>query len=118
MSVFACDWHGQRVPGRLETAYPSLVRGGARFTHHLRLCPQHMDDLLAWPGLKAIEDFTDEQPYNNDACGTCGKVQPSSSLIDPLFLTVYRDRGDRQDFFLRACQRCGDDLVDRWKLAL
>ena len=116
MSIYACDVHGRRVPGSLETAYPSLLRGGVRYSRKLRLCIEHMDALLGSesPRLTAVSD--DGEAIALRVCGTCGSELDSTQTADAVFVTVYRRKADRADYFAELCRACGDAQIGEWRL--
>lgn len=117
MSLYACDVHGKRVPGSLESAYPTLLRGTARLTRRVRLCPDHMDSFLGAEHCRLVPIADIEQGVPLGVCGACGQEGFATSALDSLFVTVYRRGEERSDYFTTLCGPCGDLFVTAWKLS-
>lgn len=106
MSIYPCDAHGSRVPGSLETAYPSILDSGARVSRRLRLCAEHMDRFLSQYGSRWTDaNATDEVP-SREVCSSCGSEEALDSGNAAIFCTVFRRGQERRDYFGPLCKPC------------
>ena len=118
MSVYFCFFHRSRVKGRLDAAYPTVLRGGARFHSKLRLCSDHLGELLGSRPLSVCTDGDSDGVSAYDLCAACGQEAPAKETLDVLFFTYYRRGEDRRDLFGVLCRACGDLVIDQWGLSL
>lgn len=118
MSLYPCDLHRRRVPGSLEAAYPTLLRGGARYSRKMRLCSEHLDSLLGSFGQGLVLVSGNDSELELSMCSACGQETREGSSRDPFFCTVYRRGSERADYFASLCERCGDTLIDTLSLSL
>lgn len=118
MSLYPCALHGTRVRGSLETAYPTLLRGGARYSRHLRLCPDHMDEVLGSERLGLAKVGDDDSDLSPVVCSACGQEGIERSALDPFFVTIYRRGEDQADYYATLCGACGDGAISYLGLGL
>jgi hypothetical protein len=118
VSIYACDLHGARVPGALETAYPSLLDHGARYSRRVRLCVGHMSELLEDTrlGLQPMDFEADGETATR--CSGCGNPPPDGTRLAALFVTTYRKGEERADYFAQLCHPCADAVVTRLALSV
>jgi len=96
MAQFPCDHHGARYQGAQQTLYPALVKGTARLGHKSRVCPSCMTTAYEWIQANMRPAESELGVFD---CWDCG----SSTAEWALFVTVYRDGAEREDFYGRTC---------------
>ena len=118
MSLYSCDVHGRRVSGALESAYPTVLRGGVRYFRKLRLCGDHMAALLGSEsiGLTLVDD--DSQIDVSPLCSACGQESHGLSSLDAVFVTAYRRSQERADYFAQLCRQCSDSFIGTYDLVI
>ncbi len=99
MSIYPCDFHGQRVRGALGAAYVTAMDGTARYKRRLRLCSQDLAELLGRYGLY-WELVADEGESDLAAlCASCGAVCSNSVAAWAVFATIFPKGEGRQDYY-------------------
>jgi hypothetical protein len=116
VSIYPCDLHGRRVPGPLASAYLTLLRGGTRDSRRMRLCPEHMDQVLGSESLGLAEVRDDGETIDFAVCGACGEDADSGATLASLFATVYRRGAERADYFSALCHACAERAVSDYRL--
>lgn len=104
MSLYICDLHGRRVPGTLEGANCSLLRGPTRYFRKLRLCPEHMDEILRSEQFGFAVDGGDNEILDSKVCSACGQEPLERQLLDLAIFRTWRHGKGREDYLARLCR--------------
>lgn len=110
MSLYSCDIHGRRVPGTLEGANCSLLRGRVRYFRKLRLCPEHLDQILRHESYGFTADDGDNAVLEQNMCSACGQEPLEAALLDLAIFRTWRHGTGRTDYLARLCQQHSTEL--------
>ena len=111
VSIYPCDVHGRRVPGRLGAAYVTLTRGTTKRSRRMRVCSPCLGDILQtyddeWTPV-GLEDTVPVA----EMCGSC--KAPLTEIQDPwgCFVTTFSRGDERADYFGWYCERDAEGLA-------
>lgn len=103
MALFPCDHHGGPYRGRSNAAYPAIIRQSTATRRKLRLCRECLELLVVDSPvsmqLLAFESLQDQSIAASHDCLECGDPPEGGAL----FVTVYFDGADRQDYYAPLC---------------
>lgn len=110
-SVYPCDIHGGRIRGSLEGVRVTLLRGGARFTRRMRVCPVDRETLFALHG-KDWQAVPDEGLLPGpEVCSACDSAQEPRRGLVLAFIYLWPRNEPQGDFFGQYCDSCADRLI-------
>jgi hypothetical protein len=99
MAQYPCEKHGARYKGAQQTIYPALLNGTTRLGHKVRVCPSCMAEVMDWI---QVNMSPAESQLGVFSCWGCGAQDSPWAM----FVTVYAEGQERQDFFGRSCGAC------------
>ena len=99
MAQYPCEKHGARYKGPQQTIYPAMLNGTTRLGHKVRVCPPCLSQIMEW--LQEHTSPADSQ-LGVFSCWNCGAQDTPWAM----FVTVYAQGEERQDFFGRSCGGC------------
>lgn len=120
MSWTKCDCHGRTYTGKASNVYARMAFTGQEdVSQRIKLCPSGLSDLLG----VCSRYFTSSDTYDGDGsdlfqtCAWCGNGRgPDGGAA--IFLTVYKNGREREDFAACACDVHMHDAARELSLAL
>ena len=106
MAQLPCAITRHRFRGKSAHAYLGVVDGVTQQRRSIRLCPHHMDELLAQVLRWKLADDALEYPERN-MCASCerGLQNPPSNSV-ALFGTAYRGNSDQVEWYALNHRDC------------
>jgi len=103
MAYYPCDVGLHRYTGPQGSAYVGVLRQSERASRKLRLCPEHLEQLLARSLKRA--DVDGQVPLPVLECWACGSdVEYDTRWA--VFVTAYPAGKGREDYFGEFCREC------------
>lgn len=112
MAIYPCDVSGHPYRGPQQTMYPAVVDGGQAFRRKLRLCPGHFDTYAEMLARRCQNAQIDFMAALEVTCFLCQK--PVTESAAQLFVTVYRVKSEREDFWAPLHEQCIEATLDDW----
>lgn len=112
MAQFPCDHCGRRYKGPGNRAYVAILEGSSRWEHKPRLCPIHLQELEElFDNVQGRLSQGDPRWANDQMCLICADIvdgQPNQ----PVFMTSYAARDEREDFYAPLHASCAPAAKD------
>jgi hypothetical protein len=118
VSIYPCDFHGQRVPGSLSAAYVTAMDGAVRYQRRLRLCSKDLAELVGQYGEHWAHISDDSDSYPSTVCAACGAVPDERGNAWTVFATLFPKGQDRENYIAALHQACAEAYTDRLGLKL
>lgn len=116
MSLYPCDSCKRRVSGALEGARITVLSGQARHTRKLRLCAEHLREVLAARGSE-WETISDEGPTaDQELCSSPECLDAGRTAVASLFAWVWRRGQLPEERYARYCDACAFTLIAAFDL--
>lgn len=118
MSDYACEVHGTTVPGRLDSVYLTLRDGPDAYRRKLRLCQQHVVELLE---AHENEWLLVNPVYGRQvsmACHKCGGLVDFAVATCSFYADVYVRGQDKAAYGAIYCMPCAATLQHNLDLVL
>ena len=102
MSGYPCSSCGQRVAGRIASAYVAWIKAdGERIAYKLRLC----FDCVRVNFTPLFTNMRKADPQSLSWCPVCEK-ETSPAELDPVYLTLYLPKDDPKEYAFQFHAAC------------
>jgi len=118
VSIYPCDFHGQRVPGSLSAAYVTAMDGTARYKRRLRLCSKDLSELFLTYGRhwNRVDDADETMPV--PLCSACGALPSNGETAWSVFASAFPKGAPREDYFAVLHEACAEQYCTELGLKL
>ena len=114
MALFPCDATGHRYSGPQRTMYPAVSSGALSHRRKLRLCKEHFDGFCDQLQTHAIDAAQPADTAQLAGCYLCD--QPVAGTSTALYVTLYDQAAERQDWYAPVHDNCADGTMADWQI--